>query len=154
MSGREELIGIDQFIYTEVTVGLKKQGPQDNDHGKRANEKLMTEGLASAKKQATLLKLAVLKLIESDQKAKSLTLADVESHYRFFKPDQAGFAKLPTWSNTTDIEKDFGKPGYVLVVDKNLENAVGRTVIHFKKIPDLFLIEKIRMELAQALKKL
>ncbi len=154
MSGRVEQVGIDQFIYTEVTVGLKKQGTGKDDAGAQANKELMADGSALAKSRAKAMKEAVLRLKESKDYANSLQLQDIAKNYQYFNPDMAGFSKLPTWSTPNDIQKHHNKSGYVLILDRDLRKGIGRTVIHFKKIPSIASLNEVKQQLLKALENL
>ncbi len=134
MSGVQQVFKISDFVYYEISIGLRVQKSYD-DSGYRSNQRMLLDAEKEATTQALQLRNQLLKF---QHQGKVLEFLPIENEYVFSRKGTVVFEKYPTLINESETTGAIGRPGYVQLKEDP------RIVVRFKSIPKKETLDELR----------
>lgn len=135
VSGVQSVSGVSGFVFAEVRVGLKVQGPGPDDGGYQENKRRMAE--AGEKSKSVALKIQK-SLEEFKKNHKELHFLPIEKSYEIFDKSMSGYQKFPTLISDEEAQKAIATSCYFQL------SANPRVIVRFKSLPKLETINDLK----------
>ena len=138
MSGAQSLKGVSDFVFVEITIGLKIYAgtPAMIQGADRENIRRMTEAAKNAAELAQRIKTSLVEL-EKTLEPSTLEFTNIDEKYEFFEKGMSGYEHLPTYTEADSPDK-IGSAPYFLVI-----NSPG-VVVRFKDLPSPKTLAKVK----------
>ena len=142
MSGNVSRAGVSEFVYVEISTGLKFQrGSREmQEVAHKENEYRLERIQKEADSLANKIQLTIGDSVKSWQD--TFYFDTIEEDYELFEKYMTGYRRFPTLSTDEELQEHVGKQCYVLMHEDPI------VVINFAKLPEkeqLDLIRKVIM---------
>lgn len=142
VSGMVGVTSVSDFVFLEYRVGMKIQKSESNGAYKESERRL-----GEAREAARTLATRIMRLLKELKKANAeIEFTPINEGYDFFKKSMVGYEKFPTLTSDEEAHRPVGKASYFELSEEP------RVVVHFKKLPKLDTLNKIKTEVNAVLK--